>query len=389
MNFRINPLLMATEVPPIPEVQSWAANRTADSLPLIDLLQAVPGYPPGPGMAEHLARKAAEFPLSLYTPITGTSGLREALAADIGSTYDARIHPDHVCITAGCNQAFYAAIIALAKPGDNVILPTPYYFNHRMTLDMLGLQARHLPARRDHGFIPDPEEAASLVDDHTRALILVTPNNPTGAVYPPEVIARFLSVAADRGIALLLDETYRDFLPLHQPRAHELFSRPDWHKTLIHLYSFSKAYSLAGYRVGAMVASPLFLAQVQKIMDCMIICAPHISQIAAQFGLENLGEWRREKRELMAGRVESFRQSMASLAPQWKIGSIGAYFAYLLHPFAGLNSTQAARRLVEKTGLLCLPGSAFGIDQERCLRAAFANIDAAQMPEIARRFSTA
>jgi aspartate/methionine/tyrosine aminotransferase len=389
MNFPINPLLMATQAPPIPEVQSWAANRTADSLPLIDLLQAVPGYPPGPGLAEHLAQITAEFRLSLYTPISGTTGLREALAFDIGSTYGAGIHPDQVCITAGCNQAFYAAIIALAKPGDNVILPTPYYFNHKMTLDMLGLEARHMPARRDHAFIPDPEEAAALVDDKTRAVILVSPNNPTGAVVPPEVITRFMSVAAGRGIAFLLDETYRDFLPLHQLRAHDLFSLPDWHRTLIHLYSFSKAYSLAGYRVGAMVASPRFLSQAQKIMDCLIICAPHISQIAAQFGLENLGEWRREKRVLMAGRIESFRQSMASLAPDWKIGSIGAYFAYLLHPFEGLDSIQAARRLARDSGLLCLPGSAFGMGQERCLRAAFANIDAAQMPEIARRFGLA
>ncbi len=388
MRFAINPLLAATEAPPIPEVQSWAAGRTPGSLPIIDLLQAVPGYPPDSSLIAHVAEKVADFRISLYTPISGTTGLRDAMAAEIEAIYGGSVAPDQVCITAGCNQAFYAAMIALAKQGDNVILPTPYYFNHQMTLDMLGLQARHLPTHETNGFVPDPGEAAALVDAGTRALILVTPNNPTGAVYPPDIIEKFFDLAASRRITLILDETYRDFLPVEQSRAHSLFLRPDWHDTLIHLYSFSKAYSLAGYRVGAMAASPRFITEILKIMDCLIICAPHIAQIAAQFGIERLAEWRRQKRVLMAGRIEAFRKSVAAHASHWVIASIGAYFAYLRHPFQNLNSIQAARQLAGAPGLLCLPGSAFGPGQERFLRAAFANIDASQMPEISRRLGS-
>jgi aspartate/methionine/tyrosine aminotransferase len=388
MRFSINPLLAATEAPPIPEVQSWAVGRPPGSLPIIDLLQAIPGYPPDASLTAYVADKATDFRMSLYTPICGTAGLREALAAEVEATYGGMVSPDQVCITAGCNQAFYAATIALAKPGDNVLLPTPYYFNHQMTLDMLGLQVRHLPAREENGFIPDPDEAAALVDAGTRALILVTPNNPTGAVYPPEILGEFFDLAASRRIALILDETYRDFLPMGQSRAHDLFIRPEWPGTLIHLYSFSKAYSLAGYRVGALGASPSFIAQVLKIMDCLIICAPHIAQIAAQYGLERLSEWRRQKRLLMAGRIDAFRKSVAALAPDWGIGSIGGYFAYLRHPFERLDSKGAAYRLADACGLLCLPGSAFGPGQERFLRAAFANIDASQMSEIAARLGS-
>ncbi len=388
MKFAINPLLTATEAPPIPEVQSWAAHRAPGSLPIIDLLQAVPGYPPDSGLTTHVAEKAASLGMSRYTPIAGTTELRAALAADIEAAYGGSVAPEQVCITAGCNQAFYTAMIALARQGENVILPTPYYFNHQMTLDMLGLQARHLPTCQVNGFVPDPDEAAALIDAGTRALVLVTPNNPTGAVYQPETIGRFFDLAAGRRIALILDETYRDFLPLGQSRAHGLFLRPDWQETLIHLYSFSKAYSLAGYRVGAMAASTRFIAEITKIMDCLIICAPHIAQIAAQFGVENLAAWRREKQALMAGRIEAFRKSVTAHASQWVIGSIGAYFAYLRHPFEDLNSIQAARMLAGTPGLLCLPGSAFGPEQERFLRAAFANIDASQMPDIARRLGS-
>jgi aspartate/methionine/tyrosine aminotransferase len=385
MKFSINPLLVATEAPPIPEVQGWVAGRSPDDLPLIDLLQAIPGYPPDPSLTAHLAERLADFRLSLYTPIRGISGLREALAAEIEVTYGAPVERGQICITAGCNMAFYAAMIALAKNGDNVILPTPYYFNHQMTLDMLGLQARHLPAREENGFVPDPDEAAALIDAGTRAILLVTPNNPTGAICLPATLDRFFDLAAQRRIALILDETYRDFLPLSQPRAHDLFARPRWHDTLIHLYSFSKAYSLAGYRVGALVASTRFIEQMAKIMDCLVICAPHISQIAAQFGVEHLGGWRRQKRTLMAGRIDAFRKAMAAHAGQWNIGSIGAYFAYLRHPFADLDSIQAARLLADRQRLLCLPGSVFGSGQDRFLRAAFANIDSSAMPEIARR----
>lgn len=385
MKFSINPLLAATEAPPIPEVQGWVTDRSPGDQPLIDLLQAIPGYPPDPSLTAHLAERLADFRLSLYTPIRGLSGLREALAAEIGVTYGAPVERDQICITAGCSQAFYVAMIALAKDDDNVILPTPFYFNHQMTLDMLGVQARHLPARAENGFVPDPDEAATLIDAGTRAIILVTPNNPTGAICPPATLDRFFDLAAKRRIALILDETYRDFLPLTQPRAHDLFARPVWHDTLIHLYSFSKAYSLAGYRVGALVGSMRFIEQMVKIMDCLVICAPHVSQIAAQFGVERLGEWRRQKRALMADRIDAFRKAVSVHAGQWSVGSIGAYFAYLRHPFANLNSIQAARRLADRQRLLCLPGSVFGSGQECYLRAAFANIDSSEMPEIARR----
>jgi aspartate/methionine/tyrosine aminotransferase len=389
MKFELNPLLVATKAPPIPEIQSWVEGSSNPDLPLIDLLQAVPGYPPDPNLTAHLAESVLQPRTSLYTPIQGIAGLREAFAAEIGNAYGAAVSPEQVCITAGCNQAFYVSVIALAQAGDNIILPVPYYFNHQMTLDMLGLQSRHLPARAENGFVPNPDDAAAMIDSRTRAIILVTPNNPTGAIYPQSILRRFFDLASSHKIALILDETYRDFLPLGQDCAHDLFCIPDWQRTLIHLYSFSKAYSLPGYRVGAMAASVRFLEQVSKIMDCLIICAPQISQMAAQFGIERLAEWRKQKRILMAGRMDAFRHALAGQASRWSIGSIGAYFAYLRHPFEPWNSAQAARLLAERQRLLCLPGGAFGPGQEEYLRCAFANVDSSWMPEIARRLAAA
>ena len=102
--------------------------------------------------------------------------------------------------------------------------------------------------------MPDPEEAEALLDPSVRAIVLITPNNPTGAVYPPGVIAAFAALAQRRGLWLILDETYRDFLPEGQDRAHGLFTDPAWIDSVIQLYSFSKAYCLPGHRLGAVVA---------------------------------------------------------------------------------------------------------------------------------------
>jgi aspartate/methionine/tyrosine aminotransferase len=388
MRFNMNPELAVTESPPIPEIQSWAeAPAIPAGLPLLDLLQAVPGYPPDSRLVEHLARCFAEPGLSGYTPIQGLPELRRSFAAELSSKYGTEIPPECILITAGCNQAFFAAVIGLARAGESIFLPTPYYFNHRMTLDMLGVRTIHLPARADGGFLPDPQEAAELMESGTRALVLVSPNNPTGAVYPPGLLERFFELASERRIALILDETYRDFLPADTPRPHDLFRRGDWERTLIHLYSFSKVYSLAGYRVGALAASPGFVDQILKVMDCMVICAPHIAQRAALFGIDHLREWRQQKSALMLERVETFRHTVTDRVSGWTIGCMGAYFAYLRHPFRNLTSLQAAHRLAFEQGLLVLPGSAFGPGQEDYLRLAFANVASARIPEIARRLS--
>jgi aspartate/methionine/tyrosine aminotransferase len=118
-----------------------------------------------------------------------------------------------------------------------------------------------------------------------------------------------------------------------------------------------------------------------------MICAPHLSQIAAQFAVENLGPWRREKRALMAGRIEAFRASVKAAVRTWKIGSIGAFLAYMRHPFGSMTSMEAARLLAKEENLLCIPGGAFGPDQEGYLRLAFASVEASLMPEIARRLA--
>ena len=191
----------------------------------------------------------------------------------------------------------------VAAPGDEVLLPAPWFFNHEMALALRGVRAVPLPCRAADGFLPDPERAAALVGPRTRAIVLVTPNNPTGAVMPPALIGRFAELCRARGLWLVLDETYRDFLPEEQDAPHALFRRPDWRDFVVQLYSFSKAYCIPGHRVGAVAAGPAFRAEFVKAVDNIQICPPRPPQFALAWAVPALREWRAGNRARIAARA--------------------------------------------------------------------------------------
>ena len=387
MPLRVNPALAAVAEPPIAEAYGWIKGRAfpADK-PLIDVSQAVPGYPPAKELTDYLAGRIGEPAMARYTDIEGLPELRAALAADIGARYGAAVAAEQIVITAGCNQGFCLATLALAKGGDEIILPLPYYFNHQMWFDMQGIRGVHLPFRPERGGVPDPEDAARFITERTRAIVLVTPNNPTGAVYPPDAIAAFYRLARDHGLALVIDETYRDFLATDAP-PHALFRDPAWPETLVHLYSFSKVFCLTGYRVGAIACGRRLGAEIAKAMDTVAICAPRIGQVAAIQGLGALGDWRRANAGMMRDRLARLREAFCRNDIGYELVSSGAYFAYVRHPFDGRPATAVARRLADQQNMLCLPGSMFGSGQDSFLRFAFANVDAAAMPAIAERLA--
>jgi len=373
------------QLPPIPKAWGWIEGLSfPEDRPLLDVCQAVPSYPPPSSLTDHLAERVRDAGTAVYTEIAGLADLRQALADDISRRYRARLAPGDLMIMAGCNQAFWNTMVALAGHGDQVLLPAPWYFNHDMSLQMMDVEVVPLPFRPDRGGVPDPDQARALVGPRTRAIVLVTPNNPTGAVYPPDVLDAFFDIARDANCALVIDETYRDFLP-GDTAPHALFQRPDWGDTLVHLYSFSKVFCLTGYRVGAIATGRALQESLIKVTDCVQICAPHIGQEAALYGLRHLDGWRRDNQRMMAERAAALTRAFQRNDLAYDLVSAGAYFGYVRHPFDGEPSESVAHRLATEHGLLCLPGSWFGPDQESYLRFAFANLDAAAMPAIAER----
>ena len=379
-----NPWLAAVEPSPIGETRRWVQGRTVPAdKPLIDLSQAVPGYPPAIELRRHLGELLLDPTMHGYTPILGLAGLREAYSAHLSSFYGATIPAGEVGITSGCNQAFCLALMSLARAGDQVILPRPHYFNHDMWMRMQGVEPVSLDFRPNSGAVPSAEDAARLIGPKTRAIVLISPNNPTGAVYPRETIHAFYELAKRHRIALILDETYKDFLPEGQ-RPHALFDDPDWRRTLIHLYSFSKVFALTGYRVGGITAGAAMMAEIEKAMDCISICPPRLGQEAALYGLGHLLPWARRNTEGLKARADALQAGLKR-SNRWRLVSIGAYFAYVEHPFAGQRSTDVSRRMADEENLLTIPGDMFGAGQERFVRFAFANVTDDKIPLVLER----
>jgi hypothetical protein len=362
---------------------SWVKPGQSNR-PFLNLCQAVPSYPPAPELQAEFARLAQTDGMGGYTNIYGIEALRKAHAASMAFDYAGSIAQSQVAITTGCNQAFAAAVMAVAETGDNVVMPTPWYFNHQMWLKMLGIGIEAIPAFAVGRNYPDVAEAEKAITSRTRAIVLCTPNNPTGAVYPPEVIHAFFELAQRKGLALILDETYKDFRPGTAP-SHNLFQRNDWSETLIQLYSFSKVYALAGYRLGSMISGEKILAEAAKILDCMTICPPHITQAGVVFALRELQDWKRGKLDIMAGRLASIRTAFEHPDLKFEMVSSGAYFAYVKHPYTDELSKPVAMRLAQEHDVLCLPGVMFGPGQENYLRFAFANVDGNLMQPLVER----
>ncbi|MFD1746310.1 aminotransferase [Rhizobium helianthi] len=382
-----NPLIESISPPPVPSVQAWARSYDGAKGPLIDLSQAVPGYPAHPHMLELLGKAASSRASTGYGPIEGEAVLRAAYAVHSAGVYHAALTAENVHITSGCNQAFICAVMAVAGAGDAVLMTNPYYFNHQTTLAMLGIGTKLVACSAERGFLPRVPDIADAITPEVKALALVSPNNPTGAVYPPALLDEIADLCQSRGIWLILDETYRDFLPDAEAQPHSLFSRPDWQDHIVSLYSFSKSFCIPGHRLGAITAGPQFVRQVAKIMDNLQICAPRAAQTAVAEAIPRLKSWREENRQEIMRRADALRAVVAGLAG-WQLDAIGAYFAFIRHPHEGKSSAEVAQALAKNAGVSCIPGSYFGEGQEAYLRFAFANADVEGIRALGARLSS-
>jgi aspartate/methionine/tyrosine aminotransferase len=379
-----NPLIARLSPPPVPSVLAWAGAYDGSKGGLINLSQAVPGYPPHPNMLNWLAEAAGSRNYTGYGDIEGEPVLRQAYAAHVAEIYRAPVTAANVHITSGANQAFMCLAMAIAGAGDTVALTNPFYFNQDTTLAMLGIKVTTVTCDPENAFLPDMAAIRKMLTTGVKALVLVTPNNPTGAVYPSAPLREIFALCRQNGAWLIVDETYRDFLDESQLPPHDLLSMPGWEDGLALTYSFSKAYCIAGHRLGAITAGPLMIDQVAKVMDNLQICAPRAAQAAVAKAIPALADWRHANRQEIAGRAAALRRVMATL-PAWKVDALGAYFAYVRHPFAGVSSETVAEKLAREAGVVCLPGAYFGERQGDYLRFAFANADAPTILQLEER----
>ncbi|GAB6082398.1 aminotransferase [Desulfuromonas carbonis] len=386
MKFKVSPQIEGVHFPPISEVRGWLVGRNFPAQrPLIDLCQAVPDYAPASELVDHLRPLLDDPQTSRYTPDEGLEEVRAAVCAWYGRRYGGGPQADQLCLTIGASQAFWLAMTVLCQAGDEVIVQLPAYFDHPMALQALGIRCVYAPFEEASGGLPDPRAIAALVTPRTRAILLVSPSNPTGAVTPPETLRRLFDMARVRNLALVLDETYNAFLP-GNVRPHELFCDPAWSDHFVQIASFGKTFALTGYRAGALIASAPFIRHALKVQDTMAVCQPRITQQAVRFGCDHLDAWVVANNAMVQRRHDLFRKEFRRPGNPFELVASGGFFAWVRHPWDRLSGRHAARRLADLGNLSCLPGEVFGPGLEPYLRLAFGNLPEAAVPAAVARF---
>jgi aminotransferase len=391
--------IQAIELPPFDPLNRRAAELRAQGHHVISLGQAVPFFPP-PAAALDAARTAVgSAEVNRYATDQGMPSMRAILAerlsqsfgagsasACANATADRSRNPaytaEELVITAGANHAFTLALTALVDPGDEVILPAPYFTNHQMAVVNLGATPVEAPVADRVTFDVRWADIEMRLSDRTKAIVLCNPSNPTGAAIGAVEGARIVREAAARGIVVFSDETYMQML---YDRPHwSAASLDDWRTNVVVIGTFSKSFGMMGWRVGFVLASAGLCEQMVKVQDAMIICAPVISQVAAEAAVRESWDYPVSFHGELRARRAALADGLAGIRRLDWTPTAGGLFAFVR--VAGCeHSTRLSNDLLEQAHVVTIPGAAFGRSGEGFLRLSYGYADQADLAEAISR----
>ena len=336
----------------------------------ISLGQGVVYYsPPQAAIAEGITEFLADPENHKYQPVQGIPPLLEQIAAKLEAENQIQLHAQNcLIVTAGSNMAFMNAILAITQPGDEIILQMPYYFNHEMAIAMASCQPV-LVATDENGQLR-PDAIRQAITEKTRAVVTISPNNPTGAVYSSEALRQVNQLCRDQGIYHISDEAYEYFTYNRTPHFSS-GSLSESSKYTISLYSLSKAYGFASWRIGYMVIPEHLLAPVKKIQDTILICPPVISQYAALSALQAGVGYCRQKLAAIAEVRQIMLNELEQLGSWCIISPADGAFYVWLRVQTKLGAMGLVERLIREHGVAVIPGTTFGMNEGCYLRVAY------------------
>jgi aspartate/methionine/tyrosine aminotransferase len=366
--------MQGVQSPIIPVVADWIRQHPGT----ITLGQGVVNYGPPPAALEQIAPFLADPSNHKYQAVVGIPPLVDAIAEKLATENGLHIASDrHVVVTAGGNMGFLNALLAIADPGDEVILPTPYYFNHEMAVTMASCRPVLVPT--DASYQLDLTALRDAITPRTRAIVTVSPNNPTGAVYPAAALREVNRLCAERGLYHIHDEAYEYFTydgAEHFSPGSIAGAAPH----TISLFSLSKAYGFASWRIGWMVIPAHLESAVRKIQDTNLICATALAQHVALGALRVGRSYVTDKLYALATVRSAVRLTLARIEGCEVPRADGAFYF-----FVRLATTRApaeiAEQLVRDHRVAVIPGDAFGLTQGCHLRVAYAALPQAAILE--------
>jgi aspartate/methionine/tyrosine aminotransferase len=344
----------------------------------ISLGQGVVSFGPPPEALAALAAFPAGPDDHRYGAVEGTEELVGALRAKLDADNLIRLDAiSRIIVTAGGNMAFMNAILAVTDPGDEVILQAPYYFNHDMAITMAG--CRMIPVATDADGQLRPDAIRRAITPRTRAVVTISPNNPTGAVYPEAALREVNALCAERGVYHIADEAY-EYFTYDGVRHFSPGSIPGAAAHTISLFSMSKTFGMASWRIGCMVVPAGLFESINKIQDTILICPPLVSQHVALAALRVGSAYCRAKVADLAPVRDVVLAALARVADLCTVPRPDGAFYCLVSVHSGLDPLRLVERLIRDHRVAAVPGTAFGLDG--CyLRVSYGALDARTVEE--------
>ena len=378
---------MAQVVTPIIPTIAALARANAGT---ISLGQGVVSYGPPAEAIDKLPALLADPQLHKYQPVSGYAPLLDAVRAKLQTENGIRTEGvSEVMVTAGSNMAFLNSVLAVGDPGDEFILPMPFYFNQEMAIRMCGCVPVPVPTRED--FSLDVDALARAITPRTRAIVTVSPNNPTGAVYGEADLRAVNALCARAGIYHFSDEAY-EYFTYEGARHFSPGSIPGAHAHTLSFYSLSKNFGMASSRVGYVVFPAELFDAMNKVQDTNLICAPVPSQLLAVEALKLGRAWVQPKVEQLARVRAAVHASLAELGPLVQFPRTQGAF-YVLMRLPGVDDALAFNRaMIEKHRVATIPGFAFGLTDTRAAnyqRLSYGALDAQTVAQGVQRYVAA
>ena len=366
---RLSTTINRVQTPIIPTVGEWVRNTPGT----LSLGQGMVAYPPPAeclAAIQQFGRFAADH---YYGASLGDSALIELIEHKLKHENGLDIDKGYrVMVTAGANMAFLNVLLALVDPGDEVILPLPYYFNQEMAVRMLNAVPVTVPTAADYQL--DVDAIAAAITPKTKAIVTVSPNNPTGAVYSEASLRAVNGLCRDQGLVHISDEAYEYFV-YEDARHFSPGSIEGAEAYTVSLFSLSKAYGFASWRVGYAAVPEALIPALLKVQDTNMICPPLITQKAAHAALTvgsayckaQLPHLQQVREQVLAALKQS--PVICPMAP-----TQGAFYQ-LVKLNTERNDVELARDLIREYKVAAIPGSAFGLQDGAYLRLSYGMLD--------------
>ncbi len=350
--------------------------RAAKYPDVISLAQGIPSFDTPACIKRRVERALRAGTAAKYSLSPGLPELREMIEISLAKENMFYDWQKEILVTAGSIEGITASVLAVSEPGDEIILPSPTYVSYKEVINLAGCTPVFVPLNEDEGWSFELDKFEKAVTPKTKAILLCNPNNPTGTIYDRKQLTGLAELAKKNNLFIISDEVYKDFIYGSEEKIFSLAELPEMRTRVIRVFSFSKSHAMTGWRIGFIHSDESVISEILKVHDCLVTCAPVISQFAAMGALEmgegDVANFKKQynlRRDLICSRLDKLTGYLHYIKPN------SAYYVFpkILN---NSDSVALALELLDKIQVAVVPGIAFGPNGEGHIRLSFGRTEA-------------